>query len=78
MTTTIRKRVAKLELAAAARLNTGPRLTPSFPIMRGDTEWRRLTAEGHTEAVGPLQPNGAQHITLAGRRVFVADEPLPA
>lgn len=79
------KRLAKLEVAHAARLSrargvklltvgsiTGP------PIMRGDAEWRRLIAEGHAEVVGPLQPNGAQRVMLAGRRVFVADELLPA
>lgn len=79
------KRLAKLEVVHAARLSRarGVKLLTvggiaGPPIMRNNSEWRRLTAEGHTEVVGPLQANGAQRVTLAGRRVFVADGPLPA
>ena len=78
------KRLAKLEVAHAARLSRarGVKLltvggVAGPPIIRGDAEWRCLIAEGHAEVTGPVQANGSQHIVLAGRRVFVADEPLP-
>ena len=81
----LKQQIARLEQAAAARLAraSGRRLLivggiVGPPIMRGDAEWRRLIAEGHAEDCGAVQANGAQRVILAGRRVFVGDEALPA